>query len=201
MLIRTAGRDELIVNFPGRLAAFDPATGKQLWITKGVGSTIYTTPVWGEETLVASSSGPGGGSAIAVKAGGNGELSESDRLWRIERAKSAIGSGVIYQGHLYNISQDGIAQCIEAKTGKVIWEERLKGSSARGGAWSSILLSDDKLYIPNQSGDIFVLRASPTFEVLATNSLGEAMNASLAASDGNLFARTEKALWCFSNAK
>lgn len=201
VIIKTAGRDELIVNFPARLAAFDPATGKQLWIAKGVGPTIYTTPIWGEETLVASSSGPGGATAIAVKAGGNGELSETDRLWRIERAKSAIGSGVIHQGHLYNISQDGIAQCMEAKTGKVIWEERLKGSTARGGSWSSILLSDGKLYIPNQSGDIFVLRASPTFEVLATNSLGESMNASLAASDGNLFVRTEKALWCFSSAK
>ncbi|HKQ36933.1 MAG TPA: PQQ-binding-like beta-propeller repeat protein [Verrucomicrobiae bacterium] len=201
VIIKTAGREELIVNFPGRLAAFDPATGKQLWISKGVGPTIYTTPVWGEETLVASSSGPGGGSALAVKGGGNGELSENDRLWRIERAKSAIGSGVIYQGHLYNISQDGIAQCIESKTGKVIWEERLKGSSARGGSWSSILVNDGKLYIPNQAGDIFVLRASPTFEVLATNSMGEPMNASLAASDGNLFVRTEKALWCISTVK
>ena len=197
-IIKTAGRQELIVNFPGRLAALDPATGKQLWITKGVGPTIYTTPVWGEETLVASSSGPGGGNAMAVKAGGNGELSDSDRLWRIERAKSAIGSGTIYQGHLYNISQDGIAQCIEAKTGKVIWEERLKGSTARGGSWSSILVSDGKLYIPNQSGDIFVLRATPTFELLATNSMGESMNASLAASDGNLFVRTDKALWCIA---
>ena len=200
-VIKTAGREELIVNFPGRLAALDPATGKQLWITKGVGGTIYTTPVWGEETLVASSSGPGGGNAIAVKAGGNGELSENDRLWRIERAKSAIGSGVIYQGHLYNISQDGIAQCIEAKTGKVIWEERLKGSTARGGSWSSVLLSDGKLYIPNQAGDIFVVRASPTFELLAANSMGESMNASLAATDGNLFVRTDKALWCVTSGK
>jgi outer membrane protein assembly factor BamB len=176
----------------------DPATGKQLWIAKGVGPTIYTTPVWGEETLVASSSGPGGATAIAVKPGGNGELSDTDRLWRLERAKSAIGSGVIHQGHLYNISQDGMAQCLDAKTGKTIWEERLKGPGTRSSSWSSILLSDGKLYIPNQSGDIFVLRASPTFEILATNSLGESMNASLAASEGNIFVRTEKSLWCFS---
>jgi hypothetical protein len=200
-VIKSGGREELIVNFPSRLAAYDPATGKQLWIAKGVGPTIYTTPIWGEEMLVASSSGPGGATAIAVKAGGKGELSESDRLWRLERAKSAIGSGVIYQGHLYNISQDGMAQCLDAKTGKTIWEERLKGPSTRSSSWSSILVSDGKLYIPNQSGDIFVLRAAPTFEILATNSVGESMNASLAAADGNLFVRTEKSLWCFSNAK
>ncbi len=201
LLIKAGGRDELVVNFPGRLAAFDPATGKQLWITKGMGGTIYTTPIWAEEILLASSSGPGGASAIAVKPGGNGELSESDRLWRLERAKSAIGSGVIHQGHIYNISQDGVAQCLDAKSGKTIWEERLKGPGARTGSWSSILLAGDRLYIPNQSGDIFVVRASPNFEVLATNSTGESMNASPAAADGNLFVRTEKSLWCFSSAK
>jgi outer membrane protein assembly factor BamB len=201
VLIKAGGHDELIVNFPSRLAAFDPQTGKQLWITKGMGGTIYTTPLWGEEILVASSSGPGGASAIAVKGGGDGELGDSDRLWRIERAKSAIGSGVIYQSHIYNISQDGMAQCLEAKTGKVIWEERLKGSGARSSSWSSILLAGDKLYIPNQSGDVFVLRASPKFEILATNSVGEPTNASLAASNGDLFLRTEKSLWCFASAK
>ena len=140
-------------------------------------------------------------SVIAVKAGGNGEIGDTDRLWRIERAKSAIGSGVIYQGHIYNISQDGMAQCLDAKTGKVVWEERLKGPGTRGSSWSSVVLADGKLYIPNQSGDVFVLRASPTYEILATNSVGEATNASLAASNGDLFLRTDKSLWCFAAAK
>ena len=134
-----------------------------------------------------------------MKGGGSGEISDSDRLWRIERAKSGMGSGVIYHGHIYNISQDGIAQCLDAKTGKVIWEERLKGPGARTSSWSSILLADDRLYIPNQSGDVFVLRASPTYEPLAINSVAEPTNASLAVSDGNLFLRTEKSLWCFAS--
>jgi hypothetical protein len=55
--------------------------------------------------------------------------------------------------------------------------------------------------VPNQSGDVFALRANPTFEVLATNSVGEPTNASLAAADGDLFLRTDKSLWCFANAK
>lgn len=201
VLIKAGGREELIVNFPARLTALDPRTGKQLWISKGMGPTIYTTPVWGGDMLFAGSSGPGGASVIAVKAGGNGEISDTDRLWRIERAKSAIGSGVIYQGHIYNISQDGMAQCLDAKTGKVVWEERLKGPGTRSSSWSSVVLADGKLYIPNQSGDVFVLRASPTYEVLATNSVGEATNASLAASNGDLFLRTDKSLWCFAAAK
>ena len=81
-----------------------------------------------------------------------------------------------------------------------VWEERLKGSGSRGSSWSSILLADGKIYVPNQGGDVFVLSAAPKFELLATNSVNESTNASLAASDGALFFRTDKSLWCFSHA-
>ena len=143
-------------------------------------------------------SGPGGGGAIAIKPGGQGDVTESQRVWRLERVKGSIGSGVIHDGHLFTISQDGIATCMDLKDGKTVWEERLKGTGSRGGSWSSMLLADGKIYVPNQSGDVFVLRAAPKFEVLATNAVGESTNASLAASDGELFLRTDKALWCFA---
>jgi hypothetical protein len=200
IITKVNGREELVMAFPNRLAAYDPRTGKQLWLSKGLGGTIYTTPVWGEDTLFATTSGPGGGAAIALKPGGSGEVTESHRRWRLERAKSAIGSGVIHEGHLYTISQDGIAECIELNTGKAVWEERLRGPGSRSSSWSSMLLADGKIYVPNQAGDVFVIRASPKFEILATNSVGEATNASLAASDGDLFFRTDKSLWCFTGA-
>jgi len=122
-------------------------------------------------------------------------------LWKLDRVKSGMGSGVIHGGDFYTISSDGIAVCLDLSTGKTVWEERLKGPGARGTSWSSMLLAGDKIYVPNQSGDSFVLRASPKFEVLATNSVGEPTNASLAASNDELFLRTDKALWCFANPK
>jgi outer membrane protein assembly factor BamB len=189
------------MNFPNRLAAYEPKTGKQLWLSKGLGETIYTTPVWGEGVLVAMSSGMGSGNAIALKPGGSGDVTESQRLWRLDRVKSGMGSGMIHDGHFYTISQDGFATCLDLKTGSTVWEERLKGSGARGSSWSSMLLADGKIYVPNQSGDVFVLRASPRFEVLSTNAVGEPTNASLAASNGELFMRTDKSLWCLSDAK
>jgi len=145
-------------------------------------------------------SGPGGGPAIAVKPGGSGDVTESHRVWRLERVKSAIGSGVIHDGCLFLIGQDGIAQCLEVKTGKTLWEERLTGAGTRGSSWSSMLLADGKIYVPYQSGDVFVLRPGPKFEVIATNSVPEPTNASLAVSEGDIFLRTEKSLWCFTNA-
>jgi len=63
-----------------------------------------------------------------------------------------------------------------------------------------MVLADGKIYVPNQAGDVFVLRASPKFEVLATNSVTEPTNASLAATDRELFLRTDKGLWCLSEA-
>lgn len=199
IIVKADGHDELIMAFPYRLAAYDPKTGKQLWLSKGVGATIYTTAVWGENTIVGMSSGMGRGSVVAVKPGGSGDVTESRRLWQADIAKSRTGSGIIHEGHFYAITDNGIADCVDLKTGNTVWEERLKGPGAKSSSWSSMLLADGNIYVPNQSGDVFVLRASPQFELLATNSVGESTNASLAASNGELFMRTDRSLWCFAN--
>jgi len=201
LVIKASQRDELVMSFPNRLAGYEPETGKQLWLSKGIGDSVYATPLSGDGVVVGMSSGPMGGSAIAVRPGGNGDVTESHRVWRLERVKSSIGSGVIHDGYLYLIGQDGIASCLELTTGNKVWEERLKGPGAKGGSWSSMLLADGKIYVPNQSGDVFVLRAGPKFELLATNSVNEPTNASLAASDGDLFLRTDRSLWCFARPK
>ena len=198
ILIKAGDREELVMGFPGRLAAYDPKTGTQLWISKGIGGSIYTTPVWGEGVLFASTSGMGGGPAIAVKPGGTGDVSESQRVWKLDRYRGAVGSGVIYNGHLFTVGSDGIVECRDLKTGESVSEERLTGGR---GSWSSMLLADDKIYLPNQAGDVFVLRAGPKFEIIATNSTGEPTNASLAADKGELFMRTDKGLWCIAQGK
>jgi outer membrane protein assembly factor BamB len=199
LVVQAEGRDELILSFPGRLAAYDPATGKEMWISKGLGGAVYTTPLWGDGTLIAMTSGMGGGPAIAVRPGGSGDVTESRRVWQLERFDAQIGSGVIHEGHFYTISQQGVASCFNLASGKRVWQRRLAGSGGDNASWSSMLLADGKIYVPNQAGDIFVLRAGPEYELLATNSVGEATNATLAASDGDLILRTDRALWCFSN--
>jgi len=196
IVVTVDGHDELVMAFPYRLAAYDPKTGKQLWLSKGMGATIYNTPAWGENTLVGMSSGMGRGNVIAVRPGGSGDVTESRRLWQMDIAKSRTGSGIIHEGYFYAVSDRGVADCTELKTGQTAWEQELKGSG-KSNSWSSLLLADGKIYVPNQSGDVFVFRAGPQFELLATNSVGEPTNASLAASNGELFMRTDKSLWCF----
>jgi len=97
--------------------------------------------------------------------------------------KTCLGAGVIQKGHIYQVNMMGFAECRELQTGRTV-------------------LAGDRLYVPNKNADVFVLRASPKFECLATNSIGgEPINASLAVSDGEVFIRTDKRLWCIGEQR
>ena len=190
------GREELVMSWPKRVAAYDPPIGKELWTCNGLNPLVYTSPLYADGMVVAM--GGFGGMALAVKAGGSGEVTGTHRLWHHPKTKQRIGSGVISDGHIYILNDPGVAECYELKTGKLIWEERLVGQGPDNSSWSSMVLADGRLYAINHSCDTFVLRASPKFELVATNSLGEPDNASLAVSDGDIFIRTHKALWCIA---
>ena len=200
LLIDAGARTELVMTWPERVVAYDPANGKELWTCGGLNPLIYTSTMFGEGVVIGC--GGYGGSTVAVKAGGAGDVTATHRLWQQPRDKQRIGSGVISGGHLYILNTPGTAQCIELKTGKTVWEERLKSSGAKGESWSSMLLAGDRLYVLNQSGETFVLRAAPKFEQLARNALDDGLaNASHAMSDGEIFIRTHAHLWCIGNAK
>jgi outer membrane protein assembly factor BamB len=198
IVVRVNGREELIMAWPGRVAAYDPGIGKEFWTCSGLNPLVYTSPLYADDTVVAM----GGfmGMALAVKAGGSGDVTQTHRLWQHPKTKQRIGSGVIHADYIYILNDPGVAECYELKTGKLVWEERLKGRGPDNSSWSSMVLAGHRLYVINHSGDTFVLRASPNFEALATNSLGEPDNASLAVSDGDIFIRTHKALWCIGEA-
>lgn len=194
ILVPANGRTELIVSLPGKLSAFDPASGELLWSCEGLNPLLYTSAMAGEGVVIGS--GGYGGSTIAVHPGGSGDVTRK-RLWHKLRDKQRIGSGVIHRGHLYILNTPGTAQCIRLTDGETVWEQRLPGTGARSESWSSMVLSGENLYVNNQGGDVFVLKAAPTYELLAVNPLNDGlMNASIAVSDGELFLRTEKHLWC-----
>ncbi len=113
------------------------------------------------------------------------------------RAQNRIGSGVIVDKHLYLVGGPGIAECVELRTGRRVWRERL----TRRGCWSSLVLADGKLYVVDRGGECIVFAASPTFELLARNRLDETTSASIAVSDGELFIRTHDHLWCIAATK
>ena len=193
-------KDELIMVYPQLVCAFNPKTGKELWRCDGLNELIYTSPIAGEGVVVAM----GGflGTTIAVKQGGRGDVTDSHRLWQSVRTKNRLGSGVIKGGHVYILNTEGIAECIELKTGKSLWQERVSAAGPKSSSWSSMVLAGDKIYVLNQSGDTVILKAEPKFEIVAVNAVGnELTNSSHALSDGEIFIRTHANLWCIGETR
>ena len=201
LVIHDAERDELVVALELRVQALSPKTGEPLWRCGGHNTCAYGSPFFVDGLVVVSESGFRN-CAMAIRPGGKGDVTATRRVWHFDppNSKVCIGSGVIFQDRIYQVTAMGFAQCLDLQTGKTVWEERLNGSGARNSFWSSPVLAGDRLYVPNQNADVFVLRVGPRIECLATNSIsGEMMNASLAVSDGDIFIRTHQRLWCVAN--
>ena len=188
----------LVLGLPQYVAAFDPASGAEIWRCRGLSDLVYTSPVVANGVVVAMSGY--GGPAIGLRLpelGTKGDVTDSHRLWREEKNQQRIGSGVPLGGHLYMVNEPGIGLCIELKTGKQVWRERVAGTT-----WSSSVLSGDKVYATDQNGETVVFRASPAkLEVLQRNEMGEMTRATPAVSDGQVFIRTYKHLYCIGTRK
>jgi outer membrane protein assembly factor BamB len=200
ILVKNNNRVELVMSYPQLLCAYEPVTGKELWRCDGLNELVYASPLAGSGVVV----GMGGflGTAIAVKNGGKGDVTATHRLWREERTKNRLGSGVIKDDHVYILNTEGIAECIELRSGKTIWEERVQAKGPKSSSWSSMVLVGDRIYVLNQSGDTVMLGASPKYEALGVNSIGnELTNTSHAISDGEIFLRTHKHLWCIGEKR
>jgi outer membrane protein assembly factor BamB len=203
LIVSSGEQKELIVPFATRLTAFAPKTGSLLWACDGPNIGVYSSPFFGDGTIALNASGTTN-TLLAVRPGGRGDVTETRRLWiqRPGNSKTSLGAGVIYQGHIFQMNMMGFAECRDLRTGDIVWEERLTGTGARNASWSAPMLAGDRVYLANQNADVFVLRASAKFECIATNSIGgEPMNASLAVSDGEIFIRTDKRLWCIGETK
>jgi outer membrane protein assembly factor BamB len=192
IVVKVGDRDELLQGMPRRLKAFDPKTGKELWYCDGLGPLVYTSPVCSADGIVVAMAGFHG-PAMAVRAGGKGDVTATHRLWRqAKKNPQRIGSPVIVGRHVYILNEPGSAHCFELETGKELWG----GKGVGDRSWSSLVAAGDRLYALGMDGSGFVLAASPRFELLAQNSLNERTLSSFAIADGELFIRTYRHLWC-----
>lgn len=191
---RVGDRDEFALSMPNVLKGYDPLTGKELWRCDGLGPSNYPDTAVGDGILIGVSGFLK--SMMAVKLGGTGDITKTHRLWHVEQTPQRIGSGVVYNGHLYVADAPGIAHCIDVKTGDTVWKERLGGD-----LWGGMIRAGEHLYVGNKQGEIFVLAASPEYQLIAKNEMGEHMKANVAPSDGQLFVRTYENLYCIGERK
>jgi len=197
----TGARRELVATLPGALFGFDPATGKELWRCTGMNPLCYTNALFGDGIFVGL--GGFGGWAIGVRAGGSGDVTATHRLWQSKQAPQRIGSGVFVGGRVIMPSDPGVIECLDPKTGEILWKERVQPAGGHAtSSWSSLVRSGDRFYLLTQASDTVVFRAGEKYEQLAVNALDDGMcNSSLAVSDGELFIRTHAHLWCIAEKK
>ncbi len=131
---------------------------------------------------------------LAIKPGGQGDVSKTHVLWKEKKAVPEVPSPLYYQGRLYTVRDGGVVSCLDPKTGKLLYRERL----GPGGAYfSSPVAGDGKLYAASLGGVVVVFGAGDTLQVLARNDLKESILATPALVDGKLYVRTEKHLFAF----
>jgi outer membrane protein assembly factor BamB len=134
---------------------------------------------------------------FAIRAGGRGDVTETHTLWEA-RKSTKVPTPLYYDGRLYWINEKGIATCLDAKTGEVVYEERLKIEGRGDKVYASAVLADGKLYYVTRQGGTIVLGAGPEFHELARNDLGDQsiFNATPVVSNGQLLIRSDRFLYC-----
>ena len=193
------GRHELVVALPKQIWGLDPKTGQQRWFVRNVleGSQIPTPVIVGNVAYV-HGGGPRSSGSLAVRLGGQGDVTNTHVLWS-SKAVSSPPSPVLINGLLYWVNGSGKACCADARTGELRYEENLPGSG-RFAVYASVVAAEGRIYAVMRTGGTVVLAAQPEFRILGHNKLASDesdFNASPAIANGRLFLRSDRYLYCF----
>ena len=192
VVISAGGRDELVVNSQRRVAAYDPATGRELWTVRGMTFEVIPTPVVGEGLVFASSGRAG--PTFAIRPGGNGDVTATHVAWNTPKGSPFVPSPLVHDGLLYLINDmQSVLTVYEARTGALVYQGRL-GVAQREGFSASPVIVNGEVFFTNDDGETFVVKAGREFRLTHTNSLGERTLASPALVDGIWYWRTAASL-------
>lgn len=194
-LFRKGKSTEIVISGGDCVTGHDPATGKELWRANGLNPDndpfhrVVGSPVIFEDIIYAPSKFK---PLLALRAGGRGDITTSHLLWSTTNGPD-VPTPVTDGKYFYIVNDRGIMSCLDARTGAEIYgQQRLKPAAYSG----SPVLADGKIYVTNEDGLTTVVKAGPTFEVLAENALEDYCLSSPAISDGQIFIRTAQNLYC-----
>ena len=189
-ILSSDGKDQLISSAGDAIQGFDLATGERIWTVSSPGEGVVPSVVVGEG-LIFTASGFGASAIRVVRAGGKGDVTETHIAWESPDDVPKIPSMLYVKPYLYLVTEAGVAKCLKAATGEVIWRERLGDRYSASPVWA-----DGKIYFLSEKGTTTVIQEGTEFKVFAENELNETCKASPAVSQGNIFLRSEKNLYC-----
>jgi outer membrane protein assembly factor BamB len=189
LIIDNAGTTQMLSSASKSLYCYDPLTGRELWKFHHEGFSPAARPLF-DHGVIFLATGNGKSETLALRADGHSDVTDAAILWRSGRASPRMPSPILNDGLLFAVTDSGIGSCLEAATGHECWRERLGGEYA-----SSVLYGDERVYFFNQQGKSVVLKASRSFEPLATNELSHGFMSSPAVSGKALYLRTKTDLY------
>jgi outer membrane protein assembly factor BamB len=197
---------QLIVNGMRQAGAYELKTGKPIWMLSGGGDIPVPTPVVADGLVfITNAHGPAAPVyAIRETATGdislvNGASSNAGVAWSYPRDGGYMCSPLVYRGLVYIVKFNGVLNVYDVKTGEKKFQERLAGGTSAFTA--SPVAGDGKVFIANEDGQMFVLKASPAYELLALNDMGSSVLATPAISQGRLFVRTQQQVMAIGEKK
>ncbi len=193
------GRSELVIGVPSEVWGLNPDTGKLNWLARtNLTGNVCPSIVAGDGAVYVFGGYRSSGSH-AIRPGGRRDVTDSHTLWS-SRNSSYVATPLLFEGHLYWVDDRGQAFCVEAESGDLVYRERLRGVSSGGRPfYASPILVGDKLYVVSRYDGTFVFAAKPEFEQLAQNQFesdDSDFSGTPAVSDGKLFIRSGKFLYC-----
>lgn len=191
-------RKELTISMPNEVWGLNPDTGKLNWYAKIDPDGNICPSIVGFNGIIYAFGGFRTKGSVAIRVGGKDDVTPTHVLWSSGES-SYVPSPVIFNGHLYLVNDLGIASCMDAKSGKLAYRERLSARGFGKPFYASIILANGKLYAVSRTSGTFVLDAKPQFKQLAHNQFesdDSDFNGSPAISKGCLFLRSNRFLYC-----
>lgn len=185
VLVTINGKQQLLSGGAKAAYAYDPRTGKELWRVRYNAWSAAPMPLY-QDGLVFFISGLGKTELLAVRADGQGDITDTHIAWKSESLVAKTASPILVDGLLYMVADDGVVSCRDPKTGEQIWRGSIGGKYA-----ASPIYADGRLYFSNQQGKTTVIKPGRTLEVLATNTLSGGFMASPAVAGKAIFLRTK----------
>lgn len=175
------------------VTSYDPDTGKQHWIIDGPTEQFVSSMVYHDGILLLTAGFPVHW-VMAIDPSGSGNVTKSHVMWSKKNEGGYVPSPVAHAGKLFLVTDTGKASCWDVKTGTLHWQEQFSRSKHH----ASAVAADGRIYFTADDGITYVVKAADDYELLAKNALGEKVFASPAFSDGDIFIRGAKHLWCIS---
>ena len=192
-VIEVNGQTQVVAPGSDCVLALDPKTGAIIWDVRYVGYSVVPKPVY-DGGLVFISTSFDSSKMLAIRPTGKGVVTDSHVEWQVDRNIPKTPSMIAHEGLVYSVSDDGIALCVEAKTGEVVYRKRLGGNYS-----ASPLMAAGRIYFTSEEGVTTVVEAGREFKEIASNDLGERTLASLGVVGDSILLRTVDALYRIGN--